>query len=135
MDLESLWTSACSLLENRMNYLAYTTWVKDNMFPVNMEGDTVIISAKMEPMIPMIQKKYLSVIENCLTEADGKPHRALILGKDEADARRRKVDPGATDDNDPHLNPKYTFDTFIPGDSNRFARAAAFAAGETPGEA
>ena len=65
MDLESLWTSACSLLENRMNYLAYTTWVKDNMFPVNMEGDTVIISAKMEPMIPMIQKKYLSVIENC----------------------------------------------------------------------
>ena len=90
MDLESLWTSACSLLENRMNYLAYTTWVKDNMFPVNMEGDTVIISAKMEPMIPMIQKKYLSVIENCLTEADGKPHRALILGKDEADARRRK---------------------------------------------
>lgn len=135
MDLESLWTSACSLLENRMNYLAYTTWVKDNMFPVNMEGDTVIISAKMEPMIPMIQKKYLSVIENCLTEADGKPHRALILGKDEADARRRKVDPGATDDNDPHLNPKYTFDTFIPGDSNRFARAAAFAAAETPGEA
>ena len=43
MDLESLWTSACSLLENRMNYLAYTTWVKDNMFPVNMEGDTVIV--------------------------------------------------------------------------------------------
>ena len=135
MDLESLWKSACSLLENRMNYLAYTTWVQDNMYPVMMEDDTVIISAKMEPLIPMIQKKYLSEIEKCLTEADGTPHKALILSKEEAEARRKKTKTDGDDDNDPHLNPKYTFDSFIPGDSNRFARAAALAAAETPGEA
>ena len=70
MDLESIWKSACSLLESRMNYLAYTTWIQDNMYPVMLEDDTVVISAKMEPLIPMIQKKYQSVIESCLTEAD-----------------------------------------------------------------
>ena len=135
MDLESLWKSACSLLENRMNYLAYTTWIQDNMYPVILEDDTVVISAKMEPLIPMIQKKYLSVIESCLTEADGKPHKALILSKEEAEARRRKTVPDDTDDNDPHLNPKYTFETFVTGDSNRFACAAALAAADAPGEA
>ena len=135
MDLESLWKSACSLLENRMNYLAYTTWVQDNMYPVMMENDTVIISAKMEPLIPMIQKKYLPEIEKCLSEADGAPHKALILSKEEAEARRKATSNESEDDTDPHLNPKYTFDTFIPGDSNRFARAAALAAAETPGEA
>ncbi len=135
MDLESLWKSACSLLENRMNYLAYTTWVQDNMYPVILEDDTVVISAKMEPMIPMIQKKYLPEIEKCLSEADGKPHKALILSKEEAEARRRRTSPETEDDTDPHLNPKYIFDTFVPGDSNRFARAAALAAAETPGEA
>ena len=135
MDLESLWKSACSMLENRMNYLAYSTWVQDNMYPVMMEEDTVIISAKMAPLIPMIQKKYLSEIEKCLSEADGKPHKALILSKEEAESRRRKTTPDEDDSNDPHLNPKYTFDSFIPGDSNRFARAAALAAAETPGEA
>ena len=136
MDLESLWKSACALLEKRMNYLAYTTWVQGNMYPVIMEeDDTIIISAMMEPLIPMIQKKYLTEIENCLSEADGKPHKALILSKEEAEARRRKTLPERPDDTDPHLNPKYTFDSFIPGDSNRFARAAAFAAAETPGEA
>ncbi len=135
MDLESLWKSACSLLENRMNYLAYTTWVQDNMYPVLMEDSTVIISAKMEPLIPMIQKKYLSEIERCLSEADGKPLRALILSKEEAEMRRVKTTTGDTDDTDPHLNPKYTFANFITGDSNRFARAAALAAAETPGEA
>ncbi len=135
MDLESLWKSACALLEKRMTFLAYTTWIQGNMNPVSMEDDTVIISAQMDPMIPMIQKKYLSVIENCLTEADGKAHKALILSKEEAEARRRKTLQEPADDTEPHLNPKYTFDSFIPGDSNRFARAAALAAAETPGEA
>ena len=49
MDLESLWKSACSLMENRMNYLAYTTWVKDNMYPVALDNQTVVIGAKSAP--------------------------------------------------------------------------------------
>lgn len=34
-----------------------------------------------------------------------------------------------------HLNPKFTFDTFVIGPSNRFAHAAAFAVSESPGMA
>jgi chromosomal replication initiator protein len=35
----------------------------------------------------------------------------------------------------PRLNPKYTFDTFVIGSSNRFAHAAAVAVSEAPGKA
>ena len=134
MDLESLWKSACSLLENRMNYLAYSTWVQDNLYPVTLEDDTLIIGAKMEPLIPMIQKKYQTMIENCLSESDGKAYKILILGKKEADHRLTKGNTSSEDDTDPHLNSKYTFETFVPGDSNRFAFAAALAAAENPGD-
>lgn len=46
-------------------------------------------------------------------------------------AEAEKV-PAATWDSTARLNPKYTFDSFVIGQSNRFAHAAAFAVSETP---
>ena len=38
-------------------------------------------------------------------------------------------------DSSARLNPKYVFDSFVIGQSNRFAHAAAFAVAETPAKA
>ncbi len=134
MDLGPLWSQTADLLKSQMNYVSYSTWVEDNMTPVALEGDTVVISSKMEGVVTMLQKKYQKLIEKCLSETAAQPMKALILSKAEAD-KRNACDQTDDDDTDPHINPKYTFDAFIQGDGNRFACAAALAVAEDPAEA
>ena len=62
------------------------------------------------------------------TAADDEPEPAP------APVPRREQAPPLPAIEDPHLNPRYTFDTFVIGSSNRFAHAAALAVAESPGK-
>ena len=56
-------------------------------------------------------------------------------GRDEPTARPGSGQPTGRVDHDSRLNPKYTFDTFVIGTSNRFAHAASVAVAEAPAKA
>ena len=136
MNMETLWEHTCALLSREMPYVSYSTWVDGNMVPGVLEENTLFILVKMERMISMIQNKYADLIEKKLGEVAGKPMKIVLLNKEEMEARLKSGGAGETpDDNDPRLNPKYTFESFVVGNSNRFAHAAALAVAESPGEA
>jgi len=132
MEMETLWDRTCALLSQDMSFVSYDTWVNGNMSPAMLNGDKLTVCVKMDSMRNMILNKYGKLIEKRLSEVAGRPIRMELLTRTEL---AELQEPGQEMNNDPQLNPKYTFENFVVGNGNRFAHAAALAVAESPAEA
>lgn len=123
-----------------INDVSFNTWLKPLKI-YSVEGSTVTLVASDETdemAINYISKKYEKPLATKIAEITGKEYDIrFILSKDKkaepekSDSEPSKVTPNYKASN---LNEKYTFDTFVVGNNNRFAQSAALAVAETPGE-
>lgn len=138
MDMKELWERTCELLRADMNNVSFRTWIAENLIPVRLENDTLILRAQIEHMKVVVSNRYGALINNCLMQVAGRRITAVILTKAEIESTPSKAEQAAAaalESGSVHLNPKYTFDTFVVGSGNRFAHAAALAVAEAPADA
>ena len=135
MDKQALWDQACQIMHLEMTEVTFNTWIRSALRPLGSSGDQFFIEAVTEFYYQFVVPRYSVLVSNSLSEAAGRPLKAVFLTPAQADEYRAGVTPGEKPAEGSSLNPKYTFDTFVVGSNNRFAHAAALAVAEAPADA
>lgn len=139
--LQFLWQETLGKLENELSRPSFETWLSSTSL-LDIEGDTLIISVPNEFTKDWLESRYAPIIRSTVQSILGQsinlrfvvsqPKEPENLLKEQPLASQK---PKTENPFNKTLNPKYTFDTFVIGNSNRFAHAAALAVAESPASA
>ena len=130
-----IWDEACAVMRSELTQVSFNTWIGSGLRPLGCSGDQFFIEAVTPFYHQYIVPRFSVLISNSLSQVVGKPTEAVILTPAQADEYREGVVPEEKPADNSSLNPKYTFDTFVVGNNNRFAHAAALAVAESPADA
>lgn len=131
------WDLFLSNIKSKLSSVSYNTWFKETKL-YKQSDDSIIIMVPMSFYKDYLNKHYYDLIDNVITSITGKSYDINFISEDDTindsivqdDNKSIKKDSSFQS----NLNPNYTFDTFVIGDSNRFAQTAAVAVAEQPGK-
>lgn len=124
-----------SELRQRMPSGLYEVWI-DPLSLTSLDSERVVLRAPSE-IAGWVQERFGGVLRDAATKAAESPEPLSVIvtaadtselpAADDTPHERRRVPRPKP------LHPKYTFEQFVIGDTNRFAHAAALSAAELPG--
>lgn len=137
MNVIEIWDSVLKLIEPEVPKLTFNTWFKDAK-PVSINENTVTLAVTNDLVLNML-KRHTLLIKGALETILENPYEVNIIISDGENIYIRneeeeKKKNSASNNLPSFINPKYTFDNFVVGNSNLFAHAAAVAAAEAPGQ-
>ena len=132
---EIIWERALKQLKVSVSTIAYATYI-EQLKPIDIVGSKLILSTKSELFASEVAKRLIDKIREALAmSGTGVTDIKLYVEGSNEDylARKGVALPDSEIDSTP-INPKYTFDTFVVGPSNRYLYAAAKAVAENPSD-
>lgn len=137
-ELNELLTKAKELLKNEVTRISYETWIRDLEISSFEDGNIVLIASNAFQKESIISR-YHNLFKNTFNYITNKNCEISVILRDDATEEKTEssIQVNANFSNSPNstLNPKYTFDSFVVGNNNRFAHAAALAVAEAPATA
>ena len=143
-DLKSLWEKTLNIIKGEMSEVSFNTWIK-SCEPISISSNIIRISVPNSFTQDILEKRYKDLVVNSIEAACSKVYTVEFMvasdiqEAEEKEEKKSKIDDRGSitvnDEMSSLLNPKYTFASFVIGNSNRFAHAASLAVAESPAKA
>ena len=138
-ELNELLTKAKDLLKDETTKISYETWIK-NLEIQSANNGNIILLASSTFQKDAIESRYHDLLTNTFKFITNKDCTVTIVAKDEVQETASNTNTNVSLDvncgySNSTLNPKYTFDTFVVGPTNKMAHAVSVAVAESPGGA
>jgi len=131
---ESLWSEVASRLRGALNETTYRTWF-DHVEGLELNDDEFVLAVPNDFTRDWIEGHFIGLIRAAVGDATGHERQIQLAVREIAGEVPVSVEGHRRESLGVGLNPKYTFDSFVIGSSNRFAHAAALAVAEAPAQA
>ena len=129
-EINELNTKAKELLKTEVTGISYSTWIS-NIEIFSVDDTTITIMAQNIVHKDMLESRYLSLLKNTFSFITHKNYDVKIICEEDMPKDETPVIPTNTPSIS-NLNSKYTFNSFVVGNNNSFAHAAALAVAEAP---
>lgn len=151
-DLAEIWVRCKDKLKESFNEKVFNVWIKPIM-PLEVTDTYYKVTVKNDFFKTMLEENYAQVIEGVLAGIMSKNIKLIIETMDNGNSRSEAAEEmpavpakreqqqlfnentSVQQPDESNLNPKYVFETFVIGNSNRFAHAAAQAVANDPAHA
>ncbi|MFA6217472.1 MAG: chromosomal replication initiator protein DnaA [Candidatus Omnitrophota bacterium] len=139
-DIHKDWKTVSEYLKSKLGDTVFETWI-DPLKPKEGRGNTLILEAPDNFFRDWIDKHYKLIIQEAIQQATTEEVTFIIetnlkLKDSSAKPTLEKIKTSIQELPDSlFLNPRYTFDNFVVGHSNRHAHAYSMAVAESPAKA
>ena len=137
MELEQIWEEALKMIEEETSPVSFATWIQP-IVPCGIIGNKIILQVKESFLKEIIEKRHLPLIRTAIKMVTKNEYDIMITTEEEQKAgnlHNLATEKPAENELARNLNPKYVFDSFVVGNSNRMAHAASLAVAESPAQA
>lgn len=136
-NLDTLWNDVLNVIKVELTEVSFNTWLK-SINPISNSNNKIILGAPNDFTKGILVGRYFNLIKNSIKQVTGEDYTIeFIIPGDEPtlDVGQTVIQENPENNQRGQLNPKYTFNTFVIGNSNRFAHAASLAVAEAPAKA
>lgn len=132
MDLDNIWSVFLEKIQMKVKPILFETWFKETKL-VDLTDEKAIVKVPLDVHKNHLKENYNDIIKETFMDVTGSIFNFEYISEGEIIKEEIQIKENDEAIFDSGLDTNYTFDNFVTGESNKFAKAIGLAVAEKPG--